>query len=208
MGRGVFLVDTHIIAMDLYRLTLFLHLLTLIIAAAVTAITKLAVGRRAQARTVGEMLDWHRVLVSASAAFPVCLLAFTATGVYMVITGKMNPGSGFIVAGLIGVVLLFASGITLGIKAKGLRRMLEAMAAKGPDQPAPRLTPPFLVVALPTVNTGVAIAVVFDMVMKPGTITGSLGVLLLGIALGILPALRSRNLAHTEREGEQLGQRV
>lgn len=177
--------------MDFYRLTLFLHLLTLIVAAAVTAVTKLAAGRRAKARTVGEMLDWHRVLMSASTAFPICLLAFTATGIYMMMSTHMNAGSGFILAGFTGVILLFASGITLGIKGKGLRRMLEAMVARGPDQPAPRLVPPFLVLALPTINTGIAIAVVFDMVMKPATITMALGVIGLGIILGALPALRS-----------------
>jgi len=188
--------------MDWYRLALFVHLVTLIVAAAVTATTKLAAGRRARARTVSEMLDWHTVLMSASAIFPICLAAFTASGVYMLVTAHMNARSGFIIAGVTGVVLLFASGVTLGIKGKGLGRMLEGMAAKGADQPAPRLAPPFLMTALPTINTGIALAVVYDMVMKPATILAALGIIGVGIVLGTIPALRSGDFAPTQSKAQ------
>lgn len=194
--------------MNWYRLTLFTHLLTLIVATAATAVTKLASGRRDRARTVGEMLEWHRILTSAAAVFPICLVVFTASGAYMLGVARVSASAPFAVAGLIGVVLLFASGTTLGIKGKGLRQMLEAAAAKDADQPAPRLAPPFLVTALPTINTGIAIAVVFAMVIKPATIASALAILGAGIVLGLIPALRSGRLSGAEGEGEQLRQGV
>jgi len=48
---------------DLYHIVLFLHIVTLLVAAGVTAVVKLAIGRRARARTVGDVLDWHNVAV-------------------------------------------------------------------------------------------------------------------------------------------------
>jgi len=51
--------------MDAYHIALFLHIVTLIVAASATAVTKLAVGRRIRARTVGEALEWHNVLMSS-----------------------------------------------------------------------------------------------------------------------------------------------
>src|ERR1043165_4117161 len=100
-----------------YHIALFIHIVALIVAASATAITKLAATRRARARTIGEVLDWHNVLSSASKAFPICLAAFLLTGLYMLsITHIAVWSTGFAVAGLVGVLLLFASGTYLGIK--------------------------------------------------------------------------------------------
>lgn len=172
--------------MDTYRVALFLHVVTLIIAASATAVTKLAVGRRIRARSVAEALDWHNVLVSASRAFPICLASFVITGSYMVSrAGNRAWGSAFVVSGLVGVTLLLASGTYLGIKGKGLKQVLENLAKDGPDRPAPRLVPPPLVALLPLANTGIGLGVVFDMVMKPTTVSLALGVIVLGVAVSI-----------------------
>jgi len=170
--------------MDIYHIALFLHIVTLIVAASVTAVTKLAATRRARARTVADALDWHNVLVSSSRAFPVCLVAFVATGAYMVSVAA--PGawaSGFVVAGLVGVLLLLASGTYLGVKGKALTRLLESIAAEGADRPAPPLVPTPLVAVLPVVNTGIALSVVFDMVVKPASVTAALGIIAAGVVL-------------------------
>jgi hypothetical protein len=170
--------------MDIYHIALFLHIVTLIVAASVTAVTKLAATRRARARTVADALDWHNVLVSSSRAFPVCLVAFVATGAYMVSVAA--PGawaSGFVVAGLVGVLLLLASGTYLGVKGKALTRLLESIAAEGADRPAPPLMPTPLVAVLPVVNTGIALSVVFDMVVKPASVTAALGIIAAGVVL-------------------------
>ena len=57
--------------MDRYHVALFLHIVTLIVAASTTAVTKLAVARRLRARTIGEVIEWHNVLMSASKIFPI-----------------------------------------------------------------------------------------------------------------------------------------
>ena len=49
--------------MDAYHIALFLHIVTLLVAASATAVTKLAVGRRIRARTVREALEWHELLI-------------------------------------------------------------------------------------------------------------------------------------------------
>src|SRR6476646_5474321 len=111
--------------MDRYHIALFIHIVTLIVAASATAVTKLAVGRRIRARTVGDVLDWHNVLMSTSKLFPVCLAAFVITGFYMLsFTHTGIWSTGFVVAGLVGVALLLMSGVFLSTKAKALKQVL------------------------------------------------------------------------------------
>jgi len=177
--------------MDRYHVALFVHIVTLIVAASATAVTKLAVARRARARTLAEVLDWHGVLMSSSKVFPVCLAAFVITGFYMLSVSHANVwSSGFVVAGLAGVALLLVSGVFLATKGKALKHMLDEMATRGVDQPAPRLVPPPLVAALPLINTGISLSVVFDMVTKPSSIPGALSVVAIGIALGAAGGMR------------------
>jgi len=179
--------------MDAYHIALFLHVVTLIVAASATAVTKLAVGRRIRARTVREALEWHELLVTTSKLFPICLAAFLATGAYMVsVAGARAWSAGFVVAGLVGITLLFGSGIYLGVKAKGLGQLLSSLASKAPDAAVPSLVPPPLVAMLPIVNTGIALAVVFDMVTKPANVVVALGVIAAGIGASAFIAWRQR----------------
>ncbi|HSQ30784.1 MAG TPA: hypothetical protein VLN49_13090 [Gemmatimonadaceae bacterium] len=185
--------------MDLYHIALFLHVVTLMVAASATAVTKLAVGRRARARTVGEALDWHNVLVSTSKAFPICLAAFVLTGSYMVsVSGTRAWSSGFVVAGLVGVVLLLGSGTFLGIKARALTQVIETIAQEGMDRPAPKLVPPPLVGLLPMVNTGISLGVVYDMATKPASVPVALTVTVIGAALTTAIAMRGRTALVTQ----------
>jgi len=98
--------------------------------------------------------------------------------------------TGFVVAGLVGVVLLLASGLYLAGKGKALAFVLEEISAQGPDQPAPKFAPPPLVMMLPTVNTGIALSVAFAMVLKPVSIPIALAIVAAGIVLGALAAPR------------------
>jgi hypothetical protein len=171
--------------MDRYHIALFVHLLAVVVAAGATAVTKLAATRGARAKTVGELLDWHNVLTSTAKLFPICLAAFVITGFYMLSVAHMAIwSSGFVVAGLVGVLFLFASGTFLGIKGNALKQALEHIAAKGAAQPAPILAPPALVAALPLINTGISLGVVFDMATRPASIPVALAVLAFGAVLG------------------------
>jgi len=172
--------------MTAYRIALFLHLLALMLAAGATAVTKLAAGRRQRARTVGEALDWHDVLTGASKLFPVSLVIFVLTGSYMLSVARIRVWStGFVVAGLAGSALLFISGAFLGAKGKALRNVLANIANGGADRPAPQLVPPRLVAMLPVVNTGIAISVVFDMVIKPVSVPVALGVVAASVVVSL-----------------------
>ena len=193
--------------MNAYRIALFLHILALMLATGATAVAKLAVGRRIRARSVGDALDWHNVLIAASKLFPISLAIFVVTGFYMLSVARITVWSnGFVVAGLVGVVSLFASGAFLGSKAKLLKNVLEAVAKEGSDRPAPRLVPPRLVIILPLVNTGIALSVAFDMVIKPTSVPGALGILgvgtavSLGVALLQRPAVQKAALATVRKE--------
>ena len=182
--------------MDRYHIALFVHILAFVVASSASAVTKLAAGRRARARTVGDALDWHDVLTSTSKLFPICIAALVATGAYMLSFGQ--PGvwtAGFAVAGYVGVVALFASGIFLGRKGAALRQVLATMAQQGADRPAPRLVPPAIVMALPPINTGIALGVAFDMVTKPASVLAALGIVALGAAVFGGLALRSKPAA-------------
>ena len=172
----------------LYPLAKYVHLFALFVAAGVTAVTKLAAGRRMRARTVGEALDWHNVLLSAAKLFPICLVVLAITGGYMLSVLHVSMSTGFIVAGVFGLVWLFASGAFLGIKGGAVRRALEGMAAKGADQPVPKMAPPAAVVLLPTINTGIALGVALDMVAKPASIPIALGIVAVGAVLGTFAA--------------------
>ena len=177
--------------MDSYHIALFIHISTLVVAAGATAVTKLAVSRRMRARTVHEVLDWHNVMMSAAKLFPMCLAAFFITGAYMLSVTHQNVWStGFVVAGLVGVALLLASGVILGTKGRALKQMLEGMAKTAGDHPAPRLVPPPLIAMLPAVNTGIAMGVVFDMVTKPASVPLALGIIVIGIVLGAMMGMR------------------
>lgn len=170
--------------MDRFHIALFLHIVAVVIASGATAVTRLAAGRRVRARTLREAVEWHGVLTSAARFFPLSLVVFVITGGYML---SFRPAQawtmGYIVAGLVGVALLLASGTYLGIKGKAFAEVLDKLAASGADREPPPLVPPPLVVALPVINTGIALAVAFDMVTKPSSVAVALGVVAVGIAI-------------------------
>jgi hypothetical protein len=108
------------------------------------------------------------------------------------ILGSRTWSTGFAISGLVGITLLLGSGTYLGVKGNALKQVLQRIAEKTPDAQAPKLVPPPLVAMLPFVNTGIALAVVFDMVTKPASVLVALGVIALGIVLAA--ALASRRL--------------
>jgi len=176
--------------MDTYRIALFVHLLALIVAAGASAVMKLAAERRARSRTVAEMLEWHETMGATARLFPICLATFVLSGAFML--SRATPGawsSAFVSAGLLGVVLLLASSAYLGISARRLGRMLSTLAGQDGNAAAPRLAPPPVLAVLPAVNTGIALAVALDMVVKPAGLPTALAILAGGIVLGAAGAL-------------------
>jgi hypothetical protein len=117
------------------------------------------------------------------------MLSFSNAGVWR---------SGFVVAGLTGVVLLLVIGGFLGAKGKAVQQRLEQLVAQNADQPAPKFAPPAVVAALPMINTGIALSVAFDMVTKPVGVPLSLGIVAIGIVLGATVGLRRPALSASQ----------
>ena len=186
--------------MDLLHITLFIHIIALVVAASAATVVKLSMARRKRARTVADALDWHNVMSATSKLFPICLAVFVISGAYMMSLTQTAWSNGFVIAGLVGVAYLLVSGVFLGVKGKAAGLALEAMAKENPNQPAPKGAPPRLMTTLPAINTWVALSVAFDMVTKPESVGVALGVLAVGAVLGVATSLR-----HAAPAAEQVG---
>lgn len=172
--------------MDGYHLALFTHLLALLAAVAAAAIMELIARRRLHAKTVREALEWHLLAMKTSRTFPIAVALLVLTGAWMLSAGGAQTwGAGFVSAGLAGAVLLLVIGVFMSIKAKALRGRMEQLVSANPDAP-PRMPPNALMAMLSEVNHGIALGVVFDMVMKPSVgaafvVLAAFVVVLLGI---------------------------
>lgn len=167
--------------MTTYPTALLLHILSLLAAIATSAIVHLASTRRLRAVTVADALQWHRLMGAASRVFPVALLLLLATGGWMIqVGGAWSWQLGWVEAGLAGFVLLMAGGAATGARA---RRELVQLEQASAHAPAPRGDGSVHV--LGWTNTGLALAVVCDMCLKP-TVGPALGVLLAGAVCGAL----------------------
>ena len=174
--------------MDSYHVVLFVHLLTLIVAAAISSLVHFAMTRRNAATTGLEALQWHGLGGKVSRFFPVLLILFFATGGFM--AGKVwTWQAGFVEAGSIGAILLFVNGITMAVKSKALVPLLLEVGNKPLDDATRARVYDPIMNTLPWVNHMIAISVALVMTLKP-TLTESLGVLLAGIAIGLVLAAR------------------
>jgi hypothetical protein len=177
-----------------YGLVLFLHLAALLAAMGTAGLAHFAEERLGAAETVAAARPWATVLNRAAPVFPLALLVLLASGAYLV-HRDWNWDRGWIEAGLVGVVLLFANGAgVVGRRNRKLSRVL-ATASDGPvSGELLALTRRDVGGIASWANTGVAIGVVFVMATKPGLI-GSLVALAAGAALGVLVGLRMRRHA-------------
>src|ERR1041385_5794300 len=121
--------------MDRYHIALFFHVLALVGAAGATAIIKLSLVRRARARTVGEMLEWHTILMKISVLFPISLAVFVLSGGYMVGKAHIAWSTGFVVAGLGGVGGLFVAGRGHGARRYRQGTQTTARGTRGAGSP-------------------------------------------------------------------------
>jgi hypothetical protein len=177
--------------MTSYQFALFLHLLALMAATAASAIVHFAAGRRAATHSLREALEWGTLMGSASRIFPVAVLTLVATGSYMV-AGRWQWNVGWIVAGLLGSVTLFVSGAVIGKRsAAAARAQVHRLQVAGRDL-ANDAPPDRVASLLSEANTGIAIAVVVVMTLKPGLVA-SLAVLAIGAAAGAYLALAHRS---------------
>lgn len=168
--------------MTKYQIALFIHLLALLAATAASAIVKLAAGRRAAAPTLRESMEWGKLIGTTSRVFPIAVVTLVATGAYMT-AGQWGWRQGWIEAGVLGSLLLLASGAVLGRRGAlqaqaSVRRLVSATHELPNDE-----SPDRLAAVLSGANTGLALAIAFVMTTKPG-LAAAMGVLAIGAAAG------------------------
>lgn len=167
-----------------YRIALYIHLLALVAASAASALAHLSHARIARAGTAAEVGEWHGFVPLVARAFPLAVLAFAATGAYMVQrAGAFGWSAAWVQAGVAGSVLLMASGATMGKRHAAAAARLAASGARTAEDARAALHDP-LADTLAWVNTAFALSLVLVMVAKPG-IVGTASILAGGIALGV-----------------------
>ena len=168
--------------MTAYQIALFVHLLALLAATAASAIVHFAASRRATAPTLRASMEWGSVIGATARVFPVAVLVLVATGAYMV-SGRWGWSAGWVDAGLTGALLLLVSGAILGKRgAAEARANAERLREAGGELPNDAV-PDRVARLLSDANTGLALAIVLVMTVKPG-LAGSLAVLGVGAAAG------------------------
>lgn len=188
--------------MDAYHLALFLHLLALFAASAASALTHLAEARLHRATTVREARQWHALAGSSARIFPIVIVLLLVTGGVMISQGGgVSWRTGWVAAGVVGVVLLFLNGGALGRRGGMLARELARQEAERSADAAPIVSHDPVAARLGWANTGIAIAVAFVMVVKTA-LAASLGVVALGAVLGAVIARPRRAVGVSEMERE------
>ena len=119
--------------MDTYSLALYVHLLALLAAIAAASLMHFAEARRFAANTRLEVLPWLGLAKSVSRVFPLSLLVLLGSGAYLV-HKIWTWDTGWVQAGIVGVVVLFASGIAIGKRSAAFAKALLA-AQDGPLSP-------------------------------------------------------------------------
>ncbi len=186
-----------------YQVALFIHFLALLAAVAAATLVHFTDGRRARARTVQEMLEWHNLLQASAKVFPVSIVLLVLSGSYMIVAGALRAwSSGFVIGGLTGVVILLITGGTLAAKGRAMKGQLEQLVAQGRGGEAPDFPPNRALALLQRVPDGVVLGVIFDMVAKPslGVALSALAVCVAGsVAIGLLRS--SETASESSAEG-------
>lgn len=185
--------------MKLYHIVLFIHICALLAAIATSALSHYSVARMQAASTVGEVRSWVPVIGNARKIFPIALLTLVASGAYMV-SKAWSWSAGWVNAALIGVVLLFISGVFVGFRFGPLRRALEGDASAPVSPTVTRILRDPLTNSLAWANTFLAIGIVYIMTNKPG-LGDSLIALVVAMAIGVvvaIPSWRGGSGARTE----------
>lgn len=179
--------------MNAYRLVLFLHLCALLGAIGTSALLHFAEARLRAADTVAAIRAWASLIEKGARVFPLALLVLVGSGAYLV-DRSWAWDSGWVVASLVGVGILFAVGAgVIGGRSRALRR--ELADAKTDPIPAglARIAREHVGGVASWTNTGLALGIVFVMTTKPA-LAGSLAALGVAAGLGAVVALRLRRI--------------
>lgn len=169
----------------LYHIVLLIHILAFATAAGAASLMHFSEHRRNHGATVGEVLQWHRMMGKIARVFPVSLLVLILSGGYMVSAGGLWSWSlPWVKAALTGAVLIgLAGGIIAGRAKRDAATLIEAARANASSHVIPPLDR--MVDTLAWCNTAAAIAVACIMTLKPG-VGGCVAFLAAGYGFGLV----------------------
>lgn len=163
-----------------YSIALFIHLLSFMLASAVTGLSVFAAFRLRLAADIDEATDWTLTVARAARWYSPATLGLLASGAYMT-AEAWAWSTPWIVAALVGLVLIVALGAGIeGGRGRALRREL---ATAGLSARARVLLCDPLSWSARTGGVMLMLAVVFVMTVKPGAVD-SAAALVVGAAVG------------------------
>jgi len=175
-------------SMTTYSVVLFIHLLSLLIAAGAAAVVTLANVQMRRAETLGQVARWGMAAKNTAKAFPVAIVGLVGSGIYMVQT-EWSWSDPWVIGALVGLgmIIVFGEGLEAR-RGRALGRALGEAIATGGDGPVDgepaRLLEDNLGKAIPAAPTLLMLGVVFIMVTKPGT-AGTIIALAVALALSV-----------------------
>ena len=163
-----------------FEIGLFLHIAFLLLGFSAGTVMLLCAARLRAATTGAEAFPWGMLAKKTATAFPVAIVGLFLSGAYMTHEHSWSWSSGWIVAGIVGLVVLMGEGAILGgAHGKELGAALKKNGP-GPLSDEVRALNASKVHWVTTVAPqGLVLAIIWNMLHKPG-----LAVALVDIAVG------------------------
>jgi hypothetical protein len=175
--------------LDTYHVVLFIHVLALLAGFGAGTVVGVALFKLRAAQTVEQAAPWGMLAGQIEKVFPIAILALFATGAYMT-SDVWTWGTGWIDAGILALVILGVQGG--GIASRRGHRVGHALQENGPGalgERARRMARDRALWTVSFANEGVVLAIVWDMIEKPGTAVAMMAVAI-GWAVGAALAWR------------------
>ena len=174
-----------------YSIALVVHLFALLAAIGASTVVHLAMHRARAARRGDEALPWLGLVKAFAPAFPVSLVLLLGSGAWLV-HSAWTWDTGFVWAGLTGVVFLFVSGGAVAER-RGKEAVQTILVA--PAGPVPAAIRDRAWWLSSYANSGVALGVVAAMAAKPSAAV-AFGLLAAGLCIGLVVGEAARGGEH------------
>ena len=174
--------------MNTYRVVLYLHLLSLLLAIAAAGIVGACLFGLRRANTLAEAAPWGMLAGKTGRAFPVAILGLFVTGAYMT-SDVWSWSTGWIAVSIGGLALIALQGPLLAEPRK--KALQHALIANGPGplgEEARTMTRDPILWIVAFSNPAIALGVVWNMTQKPGT-AGAIAAIVVAYAVGAAVAL-------------------
>ncbi|GEM_PF-852399 len=174
--------------MDTYHVVLYLHLLSLLAGISTAVVLSVCLFRLRSAQTLADAVPWGMLAGQTERVFPLVGLSLFGTGAYMT-SDVWSWSSGWIVAGIAGLVLMDLQGALVGgRRGKALEHALHENGPGPLGKQPRRLARDRSLWVVTFANIGLALAIVWNMTEKPD-LGVAIAALVAGYAAGALFAL-------------------